>query len=125
MFTKARNCKHQPEFEATCRVVIPYFGTVVFGPGKDFASGQAPPQTSNTPNIGLPTPAESHHGSIGDTVPDQDPFVSFDSCLAQLPLNMDFAGQPVAHPAAESQDYDFALTDVNLDLDQDWTWYPR
>lgn len=50
-----------------------------------------------------------------------DPFISFDSYLAQMPFDFNLNGQPT-QPLELSDTYAFA--DVNLDLDQDWAWFP-
>ena len=50
-----------------------------------------------------------------------DPFVSFDSYLAQMPFDFNLNGQNTQQLGVPDTS---AFADVNLDLDQDWTWYP-
>lgn len=38
---------------------------------------------------------------------------------------MGFDGNNLAQPSTQLPYDDFALANVNLDLDQDWTWYSR
>ena len=127
MFTRVRNTECTGYLEATCKIVIPYFGTIQFGPGKDFAKRQAPAQGVDAmpQPSGLPTPAESHSGSAGEPANSiSDPFISLDSYMAQVPLNLELGGPQMEQSSADTNSYDYSLTDVNLDLDHDWTWYP-
>ena len=69
LFTKAREggCSRT---ESMAKVVIPYLGTVVFGPGKDFVN---PPKPVENPNgsqqpLQLPTPAGSLGGAFSRPV---------------------------------------------------------
>ena len=73
MFVQSRNvhCTYKPE--SSFKVVIPCFGTVSFGLGKDFARHRAPTQTSSvfSQSVGLPTPADSYTGSLDDSLQSQ------------------------------------------------------
>ena len=128
MFVQARSTEGRAALWSTCKVVIPCFGTVVFGPGKDYAREPFTTETSTQfahPAV-LPTPAESCSGSItGSTPSAPDLFVSFDSYLAQMPFDFNFSGQPMMQQQpAEFDSYNNSFTNVDLDLDQDWAWYP-
>ena len=127
LLAQARNSECHVTADFTCKIVIPYFGTVVFGPGKDYRrpKGTAHTPSSYAPSPGLPTPAESYSGSSYDIAPPaNDPFVSFESYLAQMPFDFNLADQAVQQPASGFNDYNDAIANVNLDLDQDWAWYP-
>lgn len=127
MFVQARNAECQGPCEGTHKVVIPYFGTVVFGAGKDFAKRQAPTRTPSafSQSAGLPTPEDSYSGSLCETTPSaSDPFISFDSYLAQMPFDFSLGGQTMQQLPADLNAYNDAFSNVNLDLDQDWAWYP-
>lgn len=127
MFVQGRNKECPYKQETTCKVVIPCFGTVSFRAGKDFARQ---PLSAQTPNIlsqsaGLPTPADSYSGTLDETQSSaSDPFISFDSYLAQMPFEFNLDGQAVHQPSGDFSSYSDSFANVNLDLDQDWGWYP-
>ena len=99
----------------TTKVVIPYFGTVAFGPSKELSKPSPAASNYVQQPLQLPTPAET----VGQS-PVSDPFISFESYLAQMPFDFDFgAGFQEPH-ALDAQDD--ILANVNLDLDQDWAW---
>lgn len=106
-------CRELGEDCAT-KIVIPYFGTVVIGPGTSFVEqAQTQKETPHHPQQ-LPTPSEqslagstpkytaSHNSVITPTVP-------FD-----LINGIDTRGMGVDGNA---------FADVNFDLDQDWSWF--
>ncbi|KAL8794932.1 MAG: hypothetical protein Q9195_002514 [Heterodermia aff. obscurata] len=124
MFVQSRNvqCAYKPE--SSFKVVIPCFGTVSFGLGKDFARQRATTQTPSvfSQSAGLPTPSDSYTGSTDDSLQSKsDPFVSFDSYLAQMPFDFNLNGETNQQLGLSDT---YAFTDVNLDVDQDWAWYP-
>ena len=53
--------------------------------------------------------------------PMMDPFISFDSYLAQMPFDFNVGSglQDTQLPDPQND----LLANVNLDLDQDWGWY--
>ncbi|KAL8823439.1 MAG: hypothetical protein Q9191_005856 [Dirinaria sp. TL-2023a] len=114
LFMKAKdgNCSIN---SGTTKVTIPYFGTVAFGPGKEVSKPpSAAPSYAQQP-LQLPTPAET----LGQS-PASDPFISFESYLAQMPFDFDFGPGPQEYSPPDAQDG--ILANVNLDLDQDWAW---
>ena len=114
LFKKAKdgNCSIN---SGTTKVAIPYFGTVAFGPSKEISKPpSAAPSYAQQP-LQLPTPAET----LGQS-PASDPFISFDSYLAQMPFDFDFG--PGIQESSVPDAQDDILANVNLDLDQDWAW---
>ena len=122
MFVQARHVEDLGSCGGTFKVVIPYFGTVAFGPGKEFGRKpvtRAPSLYSQT--TGLPTPEDSSSASLSGTTPSSsDPFISFDSYLAQMPFNTKPGESVMQQPFADPNAYSDAFTNVDLDLDQDW-----
>ena len=122
IFVQAREVDDLSSCGGTFKVVIPYFGTVAFGPGKEF--GNKPP--TKTPSLysqttGLPTPEDSSSASLSETTPSaSDPFVSFDSYLAQMPFNVKPGDPIMQQPSMDLNFYNDDFTNVDLDLDQDW-----
>ena len=122
MFVQARDAGDLSFCGGTFKVAIPYFGTVAFGPGKEFGKKPA----TQTPSIysqptGLPTPEDSSSGSLSAATPSTaDPFVSFDSYLAQMPFNVKTGESMMQQPSTDFNTYSDAFTNVDLDLDQDW-----
>ena len=100
----------KPVGECTTRVVIPYFGTVVIGPGtsfKDQLQAQKPGETPQPQQ--LPTPSDqSLDGSTPGSVPTTMPSMG--------------ATIPGDHTQAMGMNGDF-FADINFDLDQDWSWF--
>lgn len=129
MFVQARDneCPYSHKPGTTCKIVIPCFGTVSFGAGKDFARQRPPSQTPSafSQTAGLPTPADSYSGTVDEPQSfASDPFVSFDSYLAQMPFDFSRDGHATQQPDGYFNGYGDPFTNVNLDLDQDWAWYP-
>lgn len=99
-------------YDCTAKMVIPFFGTVVFGPGASFKE-QANTRESSQPQQ-LPTPGESSldgstSGSAPSNIPSMAPMIPFESNHGEnmQGVNMD----------------DDIFADINFDLDQDWTWF--
>lgn len=101
--------------KCTTKVVIPYFGTVVIGPGTSLRDGAQ----MQRPDAGLqpqqlPTPSDqSVDGSTPESVPSSntliEPMVPFD-------FNYD------EHSGDTSASGDL-FANINFDLDQDWNWF--
>lgn len=119
MFTKIRTLENLEACDST-KVVIPYFGTVAFGRGKEFAKRGASGPSASNKNAETSTTAESQTGSISDSAAAAlDPFISIDSYMAH---NLDLLGPPFDQLSTGFGPYNLDLTNVNLDLDQEWTW---
>lgn len=116
MFCKAR-AEPCPPGQTAARVVIPYFGTVVFGPGKSFAnySYLKNSEAVHQP-VQLPTPETETSSNFS-----QDPS-SFDSYLASMPRDLIIDGYPLQQQQGAGID-GHVFANVNLDLDQDWSWF--
>lgn len=112
-----------PSGQTTAKVVIPYFGTVVFGRGKSFANESylnsskiARQQQQQQPSIQLPTPETTTPNSLT-----QDP-AEFNNYLATLPDDFNFGGFPLQQEQGLGMD-NGVFANANLDLDQDWSWF--
>lgn len=116
LFMKARNGDCPMNCGVT-RVVIPYFGTVAFGPNKNVSKSCSSIAGYAHQPLQLATPAES----ISQT-PTSDPFISFDSYLAQMPFDFTL-GPGTEQPQQVQEAQNDVFANVNLDLDQDWAWY--
>ena len=99
-------------YDCSAKMVIPFFGTVVFGPGASFKEQANARESSQPPQ--LPTPGESSldgstPGSAPSNIPSMAPMIPFESNHGQnmQGVNMD----------------DDIFADINFDLDQDWTWF--
>lgn len=116
----------------SCRISIPYFGTITIGAGKSFKPG-GPPPAQAAPNVvnpfQIPTPPDSIGGNGGNglVVPDQsqtvfadDPFISFDS-YTTMPMN----DQGLTGVPNYMNDPNTGMWPVmnNFDLDQSWNWF--
>ena len=105
------------KFDADCttKLVVPYFGTVVFGPGtslKERALHQRPESIPQPQQ--LPTPSEqSLDGSSPESV-----LPSASMVAPQVPLNLNYQESL----GGTSLNNDF-FANVNFDLDQDWSWF--
>ncbi|MCJ1453791.1 hypothetical protein MMC28_004140 [Mycoblastus sanguinarius] len=95
------------------KMVIPYFGSVIVGPGKSFVDHEISVQSSNDSHLPaqVPTPAPSDQQL--DTFV-QDPS-TFDNYLAPMPSEFSFDG-------FNSMDGN-VFANVNMNLDQDWSWF--
>lgn len=98
-----------PVGECSTKVVIPYFGTVVIGPGTSFGDRGPIPQPRQ-----LPTPSDQ---SLDASTPDMGLF-SNSSTSPMTPS--DFNLSENARGIAMNGD---VFADVNFDLDQDWSWF--
>jgi len=115
MFCKAR-AEPCPPGQSAVRVVIPYFGTVVFGPGKNFnhsylKTPEAVQQPLQLPSPEMETPSNYSHDMPG-----------FDNYLGAMPSDLNFGGYPVQSQQGAGIDGG-VFANVNLDLDQDWSWF--
>ena len=99
----------------TTKVVVPYFGTVVIGPGTSLRSkAQMQEPKPRVQLQQLPTPSEqSLDGSTPGSVQSSNP-------LTEPVMPFDFNCGEKSEDAIVSGDF---LADVNFDLDQDWTWF--
>lgn len=99
----------------TTKLVVPYFGTVVIGPGtslKSKAQMQEPKPAVQLQQ--LPTPSEqSLDGSTPGSVQSSNP-------LIEPAMPFDFNCGENSEDALVKGDF---LADVNFDLDQDWSWF--
>ena len=112
-FCKARRDPCPPG-RTSMRIVIPYFGAVVFGPGKNLTN-QAYlkcPYAENQP-AQLPTPDMEQIDSVI-----QDPS-DFQNLWATMPSDLNLSGYQLQQPEASGDGF----ANVNVDLDQDWSWF--
>ena len=103
------------EEHSTAKVVVPYVGTVVIGPGtslKGKAQMQEPKSTVQLQQ--LPTPSEQ---SLDGSTPES---VATGNSLIEPTMPFDFNYGEYSEDANVNGDF---LADVNFDLDQDWTWF--
>lgn len=116
MFCKAR-AEPCPAGQTAARVVIPYFGTVVFGPGKSFAN-QTYLNTAESAKqpVQLPTPEMETLNNFSQDTPGVDSF------SAAMPSDFNFGGYPIQQQQGAGIDGG-VFANVNLDLDQDWSWF--
>ena len=106
-----------PPGQNTASIVIPYFGTVVFGRGKSFAN-QAYLKTCEAPQapVQLPTPEmDTLDSSLHDPA-------SFETSLSSMSSDFNFGGYQLQQQQGMGIDGD-VFANVNLDLDQDWSWF--
>ena len=70
MFVQSRDVHYSCKPESSFKVVIPCFGTVSFGLGKDFTTQRTSLQTPSvfSQSAGLPTPSDSYTGSLDDSL---------------------------------------------------------
>ena len=102
--------------QATCKLVIPYFGTVCIGPGTSYANKSHPGAKVTQPQPQVPTP-------------EQEPLVYLDpgqtaSGVDPTPIHSEFnyAGFPLQQTQSLGTDIN-AFPTANLDLDGDWSWF--
>lgn len=101
--------------ECTMKVVIPYFGTVVIGPGMSFKDQPSAQQSEvMLQPQQLPTPSDQ----------------SLDGCTPQSTLSSNSTMIPMApfdlNTVENTQGMHMSgnvFADVNFDLDQDWNWF--
>lgn len=101
--------------EFTTRMVIPYFGTVVIGPGTSFRdqTQAQKPEAMPQPQQ-LPTPSEN---SLDGPTPESAP--AGNSSMAPT-MPFDFSYGEDMHSLGMNGD---VFADVNFDVDQDWSWF--
>ena len=118
MFAKIREMSlsgARCDSDCTTKLVVPYFGTVVFGPGtslKDRALNQKPESMLQPQQ--LPTPSEqSLDGSSPESV-----LPSASMVASTMPFDLNYRENLLGTSAND----DF-FANVNFDLDQDWSWF--
>lgn len=105
----------KPVEECARKVVIPYFGTVVIGPGTIFRDQAQAFKPSSTPEPQqLPTPSDQ---SLDSSTPEFAP-PSNSSMAPVVPFDLD----DVANTQGMGMNGDI-FADINFDLDQDWSWF--
>ena len=120
MFNKAKD-QGFPGSQGASKVAIPYFGTVVFGPGKSFVNQSHPPTPDSLNQQRLqqqPTPEEE---PLATPNSNQDTW-SFANDYASMPSDFNYNGFPLQQNQGVEADSD-AFANVNLDLDGDWSWF--
>ena len=114
MFIKAKDHEFL-DGQAICKVAIPYFGTVNFGPGTSFAKQSHPGTQAMQPPPQVPTPEEEP-----PVYPSTDQWASVDPAPIPSAFNND------EFPLQQTQSLGTninAFATVNLDLDGDWSWF--
>ena len=119
------------ESPCTAKIVIPFFGTVVFGPGTSFSNSkkeqhlQQPSQQKQQPEAMLlpprqmPTPSDQSQDCA--TPPEETMLASNINTLMEPVMPFDFgSGENAKELGANGDD---VLADVNFDLDQEWSWF--
>ena len=95
--------------ECSTKVVIPYFGAVMIGPGASFRDRGPVHQPEQ-----LPTPSDK---SLDSSTPGSEPFSnSSTSPLMPSDLNLSQGAPDIAMNGD-------VFAEVNFDLDQDWNWF--
>ena len=104
-----------PVEECIKKVVIPYFGTVVIGPGTIFRDqAQAQKLKAMPEPQQLPTPSnQSLTGSTPETTPSTNPLMA-----PMVPLDPDH-GDDVQSMGTNGD----IFAGISFDLDQDWKWF--
>ena len=115
MFIKAKDHGYL-EGQAICKVAIPYFGTVIFGPGTSFAKKSHPGTQAMQPRTQIPTPEEEP-----PVYPNPDQSTCFVD-PARVPAEFNNGGFPLQQPQTRGTDIN-AFTNANLDLEGDWSWF--
>ena len=104
------------EGQAICKVAIPYFGTVIFGPGTSFAKEAHPGTQAMQRRTQVPTPEEEL-----PVYPNSDQSTYFVD-PARIPSEFNNGGFPLQQTHSGGTDIN-AFTTANLDLDGDWSWF--
>ena len=103
------------EVGCTTKIVVPYFGTVVIGPGTSLQSQAQMQEPKTTLQVQqLPTPSEQ---SLDGSTPES---VATGNLLIESTRPFDFNSGGNSEDANVNSDF---LADVNFDLDQDWSWF--
>ena len=105
----------ESEKECTTKVVIPYFGTVIFGPGTSLKSQGQMSKPKSTPYIQqLPTPSDQSLDGLNSESATPSNFL----IEPTIPFSFNY-GEDSEDMGVNS---DF-MANVNFDLDQDWDWF--
>ena len=104
----------ESEEHCTAKVVIPYFGTVVIGPGTSLKCETQRQESKATDQPRqLPTPSDQSINSNSESAtpnnPLMDPTIPFDFNNGEISDDINVNGG--------------FLADINFDLDQDWNWF--
>lgn len=104
------------EGQAICKVAVPYFGTVIFGPGTSFAKESHMGTQAMQRQFQVPTPEEEPpaYPNSDQSTGSVDP--------ARIPADFNNGGFPLQQPQSLRTDIN-AFTTANLDLDGDWSWF--
>ena len=103
------------DLDCTTKVVVPYFGTVVIGPGTSLKSkAQMQEPKSRVQLQQFPTPSEQ---SLDGLTPES---VATGTSSVEPTMPFDFNTGENTGDANVNGDF---FADVNFDLDQDWTWF--
>lgn len=109
-----------PAGQTTAKIVIPYFGTVVFGPGASFEdrSSKASTTRSSPQTHQLPTPGS-------DIINEPQLMPAYDLFPNSQPYDFNLGNYPTQQ---QVQDGGMGggpdmFSNINLDLDQDWSWF--
>jgi hypothetical protein len=111
MLAKAKD-QGFPGGQGTWKVAIPYFGTVVFGPGKSYVNQ---PQTHVPAVLQQPT---SEGQSLATLIPDQ----WYSGNDMALPSDLDFDAFPLQLTTVSGVDSNFS-GDFSSVFDGDWSWF--
>lgn len=103
------------DYNCTARVVIPFFGTVVIGPGTSFEK----PAQAHKPEVipqpqQLPTPGEQ---SLDGFTPEPAPS-GISPMASMVPFDINYGEN--TQSVGNNGDI---FADVNFDVDQDWSWF--
>ena len=100
--------------DQTAKLVIPYVGTVAFGPGKSFNHAYMKCQDAVQQPGQVPTPE-----SLDDSLQDPSGFNNF---LATIPTDLNFGGYQLQQPPDAGMNGE-VFANIYSDLDQDWSWF--
>ena len=110
---------NEQKLQGASKIAVPYFGTVSFGPGQNFArsahSQTIQPNQPNQQPLQVPTPSED---SL-DFSPEQ---WSVDYNFASMPFDFDVGPNSIQEPQDFGINPDLSAN-VNVEIDQDWTWF--
>ncbi|KAL2039380.1 hypothetical protein N7G274_008048 [Stereocaulon virgatum] len=101
-----------PGGQGTWKVAIPYFGTVVFGPGKSYVNQ---PKSQVPAILQQPTPEGQ---SLATPIPDQ----WYSGNDLAMPSDFNFNAFPLQHTTVPGMDSNFSA-DFSSELDGDWSWF--
>lgn len=103
------------ERSCTTRVVIPYFGTVVIGPGMSLKDQSQIQKPESMPQLQqLPTPSDQSPSMLTpESAPPTEPLIE-----ATVPFDFNYGEDSQGTGVGAD-----LFADINLDLDQDWSWF--